>query len=68
METINTTKQPPILTCVEDLCQMVGCDIKHELEASVKVEGILNYLQAQGVIEKYNAGRLDYIFGNDEPY
>ena len=62
------TDAPPTYTCVEDICIAVGYDIKHELEASVKVEGILNYLQAQGVIEKYNADRLDYIFGNDEPY
>jgi hypothetical protein len=47
---------------------MVGCDIKHENDAALKVEGMLNYLQDQGVIEKYNADRLDYVFGNDEPY
>ena len=62
------TDKPPKLTCVEDLCLMVGCDIKHELTASLKVEGMLNYLQEQGVIETYNADRLDYVFGNDEPY
>lgn len=61
-------QKPPKLTCIEGLCLMVGCDIKHELTASLKVEGMLNYLQEQGVIETYNADRLDYIFGNDEPY
>lgn len=59
---------PPVLTCVEDLCEMVGYDIKHELEAQMKIEGMLNYLQKCGVIEEYNADRLDYVFGNDEPY
>ena len=62
------TDAPPTYTCAEDICIAVGYDIKHELKASLRVEGILNYLQEQGVIETYNADRLDYIFGNDEPY
>lgn len=63
-----TYHRPPTLTCVEDLCNMVGCDIKHETDAEQKIEGILNYLQEQGVINEYNADRLDYVFGNDQPY
>lgn len=59
---------PPTLTCIEDVILIVGCSIRSEYEAEQKVKGLLNYLQEQKVIKEYNANRLDYLFGNDEPY
>ena len=58
--------QPKTLTTVEELCETVGENLDTQDEAQMKIESILNYLQDLGVIDRYDADRLDWIFSNTE--
>lgn len=42
------------ISTVEDLCNIVGETIEHEIKAQQKIESILLYLCNQGVINEYN--------------
>jgi hypothetical protein len=53
------------ITCVEELCNVVGCTLANEDTAQARIESILNYLQDNGVISKYNADKLDWMFSDD---
>lgn len=57
---------PNTLTTVEELCETVGENLDTQDEAQMKIESILNYLQDLGVIDRYDADRLDWIFSNTE--
>lgn len=54
----------PVVRTVEDLCKLVGS--KDESIAQMNIEAILDYLQNWGVIENYNADKLDWIFSDNE--
>lgn len=56
------------ITCVEELCTMVGCTLENEETAQMKIEQILNYLQDNNVISGYNADKLDWLFSDDQCY
>lgn len=58
--------KPKTLTTVEELCETVGENLDTQDEAQMKIESILNYLQDLGVIDRYDADRLDWIFSNTE--
>lgn len=58
--------KPKTLTTVEELCETVGENLDTQDEAQMKIESILNYLQDLGVIDQYNADRLDWIFSDAE--
>ena len=58
--------KPKTLTTVEELCETVGENLDTQDEAQMKIESILNYLQDFGVIDRYDADRLDWIFSDTE--
>ena len=58
--------KPKTITTVEELCETVGETLNTQDEAQMKIESILNYLQEWGVIEEYNADRLDWVFSDEE--
>lgn len=60
----NWYNHPPRITNVDDLCKHVGTD--NEVCAQARIEAILDYLQDWGVIDHYNADRLDWIFSDNE--
>ena len=45
---------------------MAGESLNSQDEAQMKIESILNYLQDCGVINHYNADRLDWVFSDEE--
>ena len=56
------------ISTVEDLCNIVGETIEHEIKAQQKIESILLYLCNQGVINEYNEDKLDWLFSDAESY
>jgi len=58
--------KPVKITTVEELCEMAGESLNSQDEAQMKIESILNYLQDCGVIDHYNADRLDWVFSDEE--
>jgi hypothetical protein len=50
---------------VEDLCYRVNSK-DDETIAQARVERILDYLQFNGVIDSYNADKLDWLFSDEE--
>lgn len=56
------------ITDVEMLCNAVGCTLANEELAQMKIEQILNYLQENGVITRYNADTLDWVFSDECTY
>ena len=56
------------ISTVEDLCNIVGETIEHELRAQLIIENILIYLCNQGVIKGYNQDKLDWLFSDAESY
>lgn len=59
-------KKPKIITSVDELCGILNYTMDDQDRAQMNIESILNYLQDCGVIDHYNADRLDWIFSDNE--
>lgn len=56
----------PKICDVEDLCFMFSQPLSQQDVVQQKLERILDYMVEQGAIDRYNADRLDWMFGNEQ--